>query len=162
MHTRHLFGALALLALPLAACTTSTGGGTGGTGATTESLCDADPRAQSYAAGMSAATADGALKVSFADASPAPPGKGMNTWTIQVTDAQGKPVSGATVVLTPFMPDHGHGPSTLPQVTPMADAGMYQLSLIDLFMPGIWQNTFTITPASGPAGSVVFTFCVDG
>ena len=34
--------------------------------------------------------------------------------------------------------------------------------LLDLFMPGIWDVTFTITLASGPTETLKFTFCVDG
>ena len=61
------------------------------------------------------------------------------------------------------MPDHGHGPSVIPQVTPMASQqGTYQVEDIDLFMAGIWANTFTVTPSSGTPESAVFTFCVDG
>jgi len=38
----------------------------------------------------------------------------------------------------------------------------FQLIMIDLFMPGIWTVTFSITPPSGPVESVVFSFCIDG
>jgi YtkA-like len=164
MPTRRLLGALALLAISLAACnSTSTGGGSGGSpGSDTDSLCDTDPRAETYAVGLSATSADGKMKVSFVDADPAPPDKGLNSWTMKVTDAADKPVTGASIVLVPFMPDHGHGASVDPQVKPMPSEGMYQITVIDLFMPGIWTNTFTITPTSGPAETVVFTFCVDG
>jgi hypothetical protein len=164
MDIPRLLGALVLVAMPLGACVTSTGGGTGastGGTVTTDSVCANDPRAQLYAVGLEATTTSG-TKVSFVAANPAPPLMGENTWTIMVTDAQSAPVSGATIALKPFMPDHGHGSSIVPQVTPMAADGTYQVTLIDLFMPGIWQNTFTITPATGPVETVVFTFCVDG
>jgi hypothetical protein len=44
----------------------------------------------------------------------------------------------------------------------MGSDGTYQVTNVSLFMAGIWQFTFTVTPASGPADTVVFTFCVDG
>lgn len=88
--------------------------------------------------------------------------KGLNTWTVKVTDGKGNPVSGAAIKVRPFMPDHGHGSSITPQIMPMAAEGTYQVGLLDFFMPGIWQETFTITPTTGPADTVVFTFCVDG
>jgi hypothetical protein len=150
-------------ALVLPACSSS-GGGSSGTGAstlTTESVCDTDPRAMAYSVGL-AETATGGLKMSFVDASPAPPTKGLNAWTMKIEDATGAPMSGATVALKPYMPDHGHGASVIPQVMPMTDAGTYQITDIDFFMPGIWQNTFTVTPASGAPQTVVFTFCIDG
>jgi hypothetical protein len=164
MNIPRSLGALVLIATPLAACVTSTGGGssaaTGGT-VTTDSVCATDSRAMPYSAGLSATTTSG-TKVSFVSADPAPPATGENTWAINLTDTTGAPMSGATIALKPYMPDHGHGSSIVPQVTPMAAQGAYQVKLIDLFMPGIWQNTFTITPASGPVETVVFTFCVDG
>jgi hypothetical protein len=153
----------AALALALTACssTSSGGGSTGGT--TTEtSICAGDPRATSYTVGLSAKATDGAYAVTFVDAMPAPPTKGDNTWTVKITDSAGNPVDGATVTAKPFMPDHAHGSSITPQVTPMGTDGTYEVTLLDLFMPGIWQVTLTITPASGAADNVVFTFCVDG
>ena len=115
-----------------------------------------------YATGLSATSSDGKLKVSIAGAQPAPPEKGLNTWTLQLTDGSGNPVSGATMTVTPWMPDHGHGSSIVPQVMPMTSAGTYQVTLLDLFMPGIWQITFDVTPTSGPPETVTFSFCIDG
>jgi hypothetical protein len=149
---------IALVALPFTACAQSNGGGTTGQA----SVCDSDPRAETYAVGLSALAMDGAVKASFVDAMPTPPTKGLNTWTIQLSDAQGQPVSGAIMTVHPFMPDHGHGSSVTPQVMPMPTAGNYQVSLLDFFMPGIWDVTFTITLASGPTETLKFTFCVDG
>ena len=163
--------ALAGLAVFLAACSTSTGGGTGGS-STSVSVCAGDPRATAYTVGLSAKAADGAFKVTFMDAMPAPPSKGANTWTVQITDAAGRPVTGAKVAVKPFMPDHGHGSSITPQVMPMGTDGTYQITLLELFMPGIWQITLSITPDvgapdagtpdAGAPDAVVFTFCVDG
>jgi hypothetical protein len=152
---------LALPALLLAACVQTSGGG-GGAGTTSDALCDSDPRAMVYAAGLSATSSDGTLKVSIAGAQPAPPEKGINTWTIQLADGSGNPVSGATMSVTPWMPDHSHGSSIVPQVMPMASAGTYEVSLLDLFMPGLWQVTFDVTPASGQDEKVTFSLCIDG
>jgi hypothetical protein len=166
MLLRNLTCALALLALPLVACASSKGGGSGGAGGSTSisdpELCNAGPHPETYTLGLSATSTDKKIKVSFVDANPAPPEKGLNSWTIQVTDAQGKPVSGANISLVPFMPEHGHGSSITPQIMPMSQAGQYLVTLIDLFMPGVWQNTFTITPPSGTPETVVFNFCIDG
>jgi hypothetical protein len=160
MVTHRLLGALAVavMAVPLAACA-SGGGGAGGSIAT--SLCDTDPRAMTYVSGLSQTATGGTMKVSLVDAMPAPPALNLNEWTIEVTDQGGDPVTGATITMKPFMPDMGHGASVTPQIAPMT-GGMYGVTLIDLFMPGIWTNTFTITPASGPVTTTVFTFCIDG
>jgi hypothetical protein len=155
---------LRLLALPgllLAACVQTSGGG-GGAGTTSEALCDSDSRAMAYAAGLSATSSDGTLKVSIAGAQPAPPEKGINTWTVQLTDGSGNPVSEAAVSVTPWMPDHGHGSSIVPQVMPTKSAGTYQVTLLDLFMPGIWQVTFDVTSPSSQDEKVTFSFCIDG
>lgn len=153
--------ATALLAIPLAACASSSDGN-GGSAAIATSLCDKDPRAMTYAAGMSQEAMGGTVKVTLVDSVPAPPAETLNEWTVELTDADGKPVTDATITVKPWMPDMGHGSSITPQVTPMAAAGMYQISLIDLFMPGIWTNTFTIATPSEPLTTAVFTFCIDG
>ncbi len=164
MVTHPLLGALALalLAVPVAACGTTSDGGGGGGGSAPTSLCDTDPRAMTYAVGLSRTASGGALTVSFVDATPAPPAENLNTWLVKITDASGAPVTDATIAVKPFMPDMGHGSSITPEITPASAAGTYQVTLLDLFMPGIWTNTFTITRASDPAQTVVFTFCIDG
>lgn len=159
---------LPLAALALAACsggdpeTTSTSGTTSSGAGGSAAFCSSDPRADAYVVGLSRASKDGTLKVRFVDANPAPPAKGTNTFVVAIEDEAGKPVDGATVTLTPFMPDHGHGSSVTPQVAPGKDPGTYQVSNVYLFMPGIWQLTFDVTPAGQTKRSVVFTFCVEG
>ena len=161
MHTPRRLGLVSLLALALAACTHGSGGG-GGAGTEADSVCDSDPRNMAYAAGLSVKSTDGTVRATFVEAVPAPPAKGMNAWTLTLTDSMGSPMSGATITVAPFMPDHGHGAPIVPEVTPMATAGTYQVTQLDLFMAGIWTVTFTITPSTGPVESLVFSFCIDG
>jgi hypothetical protein len=125
------------------------------------SVCASDPRAELYSAGMQQASSDGAVTIRFADADPAPPSKGDNTWTIRLGDAAGQPIEGATITTSPFMPDHGHGASVMPTTTPMSN-GLYQIAPLTFFMPGIWQTTFAVQTPKGDSETVVFTFCVDG
>jgi YtkA-like len=164
MVTHRLVGAfaLALVAVPVVSCGSGATSSGGSTTTVATSLCDTDPRAMTYAVGLSQTATGGAVKVTFVDAQPAPPAENENQWTVELTDANGNPVTGATITVKPFMPDMGHGSSVTPQIMPMATDGMYQITLLDLFMPGIWTNTFTITTASEPAATVVFTFCIDG
>jgi YtkA-like len=158
---------LAFVASPLAACVTSSAGssdGSGGSGTEQQSLCATEPGVESYQAGLTATSADGALKVTLMDAAPSPPEKvNDNTWTVTITSG-GAPVTstGATITLLPWMPQHGHGSSVVPQIMPMSTPGMYQVTVLDFFMAGIWTNTFTVTPTSGPVETAVFTFCIDG
>lgn len=163
---------LASIALLAAALATGCGpaettGGAGGqssssTGIATEPACAKDPRVVSYAVGVEAKATDGALSVHFMDANPAPPAKGNNTWMVQLLDGNGKPVNGATIVTKGFMPDHGHGTSVKPQATAKGQDGTYEITPVTLFMPGVWQITFTVTTTDGMADSAVVTFCVDG
>jgi hypothetical protein len=148
-----------VLALLLAACSSSTGdGGTSGSGTT--SACATDDRKDIYTAGLAKQTS-GALSVKLMDASPAPPAKQSNTLTFVVTDAAGKPVDGATVSITPFMPDHGHGSSVKPTVTPMG-GGTYDAKNVYLPMPGLWRLTVTVQMPDVAAQDVAFSFCIDG
>ena len=176
MHSvRHPRSAAVLSSIGLLAAALATGcgpaettGGAGGqsstasTGTPTEAACAKDPRVVPYAVGVEAKATDGALSVRFLDASPAPPAKGYNTWTVQVLDGKGAPVNGATIVTKGFMPDHNHGTSTTPQVTAKGQDGTYEISPLILFMPGVWQITFTVTAAGGMADSAMVTFCADG
>ena len=149
-------------AAALAACSDGDTGTSGTTTTTTDtSGCATDTRAQVYVVGLSAASDDGAVKVTFVDADPAPPAKGNNTWTVKLTDAAGKPISGAAIEATAYMPDHGHTSPIKPTGTEK-DAGTYEVTPVNLFMPGIWEITLKVTPAGGAAESVKFTFCVAG
>lgn len=148
-----------------------TAGGTGGqasssasssTGTPIEAACAKDPRTVPYAVGVEAKATDGALTVQFMDAIPAPPTKGNNTWTVKLLDGAGKPVNNATIVTKPYMPDHAHGSSIKPQATEKGDDGTYEITPVNLFMPGVWQITFSVTAAGGLSDSAVVTFCVDG
>jgi len=147
-----IFGALA------SACSSSSS--SGNQAAPAPSLCATDARAQTYTAGMEQKGSAGALSVKLDDINPNPVIKGNNDWKIHVVDANGTPVSGATITVKPYMPDHGHGSSITPQVAAGSDAGSYDVSLLNLFMPGIWTVTFDVTTQENVTDSSVFTFCV--
>jgi hypothetical protein len=160
---RALAIALGLLA---AACGSSSSGGsttsTSTATTTVESVCASDPRATPFAEGMTVKSADGAVAVRVDHADPAPPTKGTDALSITVLDGAGKPLDGATVALSPYMPDHRHGASVTPKVTAGAAPGAFDVADVELFMPGIWQLTFRVTPKGGAAHDAVLTLCVDG
>jgi hypothetical protein len=151
-----LLGLLALASL--AACSSSSSSGT--QAAPAPSLCATDSRAQSYTAGMEQKGTAGTLSVKLESINPNPVIKGNNDWKVQVVDASGTPVDGATITVKPFMPDHGHGSSITPQVAAGSDPGTYDVSLLNLFMPGIWTVTFNVATSANVTDSAVFTFCV--
>ncbi len=154
---------LILLTLLFAsACSSSNSSDAADSGAPV-SLCATDSRAQTFTAGMEQTGASNTFSVKLTSINPNPVFKGNNAWTIQVVDKSGGPVTGASITVKPFMPDHGHGSSIIPQVTAGADPGSYDISLLNLFMPGIWTVTIVVTTGTAPStvtDQSVFTFCV--
>ena len=126
------------------------------------SMCAEETRADAYAAGMEKQGDKGLIRVRLVAGEPAPPAKGENAWTLQITDAAGAPVDGATIVVTPRMPDHGHGSAKTPVVTAGGAAGEYEVTAIDLAMAGFWTVAVEVTTAAGESDTVTFGFCVEG
>lgn len=153
--------ALSLLLAPawVAACTTSDGRADPASDGAT-SACAQDNRKDVYTAGLSKQTA-AALSVKLMSATPAPPAKLTNSLTLQVLDAAGQPLDGATLSVVPFMPDHGHGSAVKPAVTARG-GGVYEVSNLYYPMPGLWRITVTIQLPNVTAQDVAFSFCIDG
>ena len=103
----------------------------------------------------------GAFSVKLMDTSPTPPLIGENVWTIEVLDHDGNPVEGCTVTAGTWMPDHQHGSPIIAQSTELG-GGMYDVEIIDLFMPGLWEITLNITGPTGSSDKVVFKFWIHG
>lgn len=123
-------------------------------------ICGDTAAYDTWALPMTKASDGGTLSFTIGDATPSPPDKGDNIWTIALSTAGGDPVGDATVSLAPFMPEHGHGtnPATIP--TTGDGAGSYTSDTFDLFMGGFWQLTVS---ASGPSGndSMVINLCIE-
>ena len=153
----------AALVLSLLACSSTADGGpssSGSSGASTTSACAQDARKDIYTAGLSKQTAS-SYSVKIMDATPAPPAKLTNAMTIQLLDASGKPVDGASLSVLPFMPDHGHGSAVKPAVTPKG-GGVYDIANLYYPMPGLWRITVTIQVPNVAPQDVAFSFCIDG
>jgi hypothetical protein len=84
------------------------------------------------------------------------PVNAFHTWTITVTDADGKPVNDAEISVDGGMPAHGHGLPTQPQVTKKLGDGKYLVEGMKFSMPGEWEMKFTIK-AGGMEETVVRT-----
>lgn len=120
--------------------------------------CAAETRAQQYALGLEG---DGAwARVTFVDATPAPPLRGDNVWVVDVQDTAGAPLDDLEIVVDPYMPDHAHGTAIRCEVTPEGTPGRYRLEPVNLFMPGLWQVTLTVRSETDE-DAIVFSFCVD-
>jgi hypothetical protein len=124
--------------------------------------CAADPRVATYEPGVFAESQDQTLRVVLDDSEPGPPIVGMNTWTVRVEDAGGAPVTGASMTVAPFMPDHGHGSPLVPTATANSD-GSYTISPLYFFMPGVWRVGITVSTSDASLPSTAdFFFCVGG
>jgi hypothetical protein len=113
-----------------------------------------------YVMGLTKPGAMGRIEFKLVSSEPAPPSRGDNTWTVQLStmSAPATPVSGASMSVIPYMPAHDHTSGKAVIVTPMSEAGQYKLDPVNLFMPGVWEITLDVSGAN--ADSVVFKFCL--
>lgn len=118
--------------------------------------CEIETRDDTFVIGI--AKTGQQMTFTLPPATPAPPMRGDNAWTLELTDAAG-PVTGATIVATPFMPDHQHGTPIEVNVTPPPDAGQYELSPINMWMPALWETSIQAA-AAGTSDRVIFKFCI--
>jgi hypothetical protein len=122
--------------------------------------CMTSGRGDTYAVGLDHAGTTGNFDVKRMSADPAPPGRGLNTWVVQISwEATGAPVTGASLVVTPFMPDHQHGPGAYTPRVEELSGGQYRLSEINTWMPGYWEITIG-ADAGGTHDTVVYKFCI--
>jgi hypothetical protein len=156
---RFLLSMIVVASAALSACS-SDDGGSGPSGSGPATGCAADTRKDIYTAGIAKPAGD--LSVKLLESKPGPPIKGTNTMTLEVLDAAGSAVDGATITVTPWMPDHAHGSAVAPIVTPMG-SGKYAIDKVYLAMAGLWQIKVSVQPAGGGAlQEATFQFCLDG
>lgn len=120
--------------------------------------CSTDDRADDYAVGLS--KTGESLTVTFVSADPAPPAIDDNSWIVSVTDGEGAAVDNATIVVTPWMPSHGHGSAVEAVVTELDTPGEYELDPVNLHMLGLWEVTLDISAEGGVEDSLSFGFCI--
>lgn len=122
--------------------------------------CAAETRDDDFVLGLTKPGDSGQLSFKLITADPAPPARGDNSWILELDTmaAPAAPVTGATMSVTPFMPDHSHGSGKTVIVTPMTEAGQYKLEPVNLWMPGLWEVTITVSGAQ--PDRAVFRFCL--
>ena len=111
-----------------------------------------------YRVGLSKTSATASFTVELSDANPAPPAIGTNAWMIRIKDASGNGVVGAMVNINLYMPKHRH--SQQGTVGTDKGAGSYEVTDLNLVMPGLFDITVEVTPAGGMTDSAKFQFCV--
>lgn len=121
---------------------------------------DSNTNSDTYADGLTKTGQMGKVQVMLANANPAPPDVGENSWVIEVMDADGQPIDGVTVTVSPYMPAHGHGTTPADYTGVTADGGLTEVGPFDLFMPGTWETTVKV---EGTVDDVAtFTFDLEG
>jgi hypothetical protein len=150
--------ALLLAALTLVGCADKTDSNADPSPTTDDgSECTGD--FDTFEPGMTRLAQPGELTVELIDADPAPPVvRSDNTWWLRLTDSDGQLLTGAEVVASPYMPKHQHGSAEV--VVEEQTEGEYQLSPIELIMPGVWEIPLSITPADGATSETSFRFCI--
>ncbi len=133
------------------------GGGAGGSGGGGLGDCSVPGADHPLTVGKKKSGPEG-VSVELRALSPAPPAQFDNDWTVGVTDASGA-VEGGTVIGRSWMPDHGHS-SPKPIGVTEAGAGSYDLSPVNLHMPGLWEVTVEVTTQAGTEDAVTFQFCI--
>ncbi|TSC25240.1 FixH family protein [Corallococcus sp. Z5C101001] len=94
----------------------------------------------------SAVSASGRLRVEVRSAA-VPLRRGVQVLRVQVTDAaSGKPVPDVVLAVQPWMPSMGHGIEEVPRVI-AREPGTFDVTELDLFMPGVWELRFTLKGA---------------
>jgi hypothetical protein len=68
---------------------------------------------------------------------------GSNKGSLKLSDSKGKPVAGAVIEITPWMPKMEHGVMLVPQVTDNGK-GSYNITDIFLSMKGGWELQISI------------------
>lgn len=150
-------------ALPLAACH----GGQTGPDADEALACETSMRGDTFAVGLEHTGVNAAYVFKLVSADPPTPTRQVRgTWVIQISwEATKAPVTGASLTVSPFMPDHQHGPGAYtPQVQEMpapAPPGQYQISDINTWMPGYWEITIDAMTPDKVEDSAVFKVCVN-
>jgi len=129
-------------------------------GSSTDTTCTTPY--DTYVADLMKTGEKGMLMVMLKDSMPAPPSKGDNQWMIELHDMNSTPIDGATIEVTPFMPEHGHGSPVSPVITPMGTGGEYNVDEVNFSMPGVWEITVSASVPGGVSDEAIFTFCIAG
>ncbi|HET7436133.1 MAG TPA: FixH family protein [Thermoanaerobaculia bacterium] len=83
----------------------------------------------------------------------------LQTVRVQITDANGQTIDGATVAIDGGMPQHGHGLPTRPRVTKNLGNGIYEIEGLRFNMGGWWELKLAIETAQG-ADTVTFNLAL--
>ena len=114
-----------------------------------------------FALGMQARVVEGGIQARLVAASPAPPLRYLNDWTVEFADAEGNALEDVRIESArPFMPLHGHDGNLQPKLRGLSAAGQFSIADLNLFMRGPWEIQLRVHSESAGDGYVVFDVCV--
>ncbi len=148
---------LGLMCVAVLACTPDPTGTDAGT--TPDA---AGPTCGNASVGQELSDAASGLHATLDTISPQPAERGNNTWTLRITNATGAVVTGAQVLLHPFMAAHGHGTTPADFDAVESPAGTYTVGPFNLFMPGDWTVTVSIQQTGQAQVDIPFHACISG
>jgi hypothetical protein len=98
------------------------------------------------------------LEPSIPVQSDSPPG---NHWTITITDPSGAKVTGATLAINTYMPDHGHSGPPAAGVETTADSGSYDVADLIFSMPTLFSVSLVLTLGDKSQHTATLMLCMD-
>lgn len=115
-----------------------------------------------FSLGMSTENDDGSIKVSVLEASPSPPARFLNDWTVKLTGSDDAPRNDVKLSrVRAFMPVHGHYGTPDPKLKEHdEDPNVFDVDKLNLFMRGPWQILLDVNSDDG-ASQLVFEVCVE-
>jgi len=114
-----------------------------------------------FALGMHARGDGGRLGATLVAASPAPPLRYLNDWTLTLTLGDGTPLPDAVITKArAFMPVHGHDGIVVPTLEMLPEPGRVRIRGLNFNMRGPWQVQLSLSSPSTGDDYVVFYICV--
>ncbi len=115
-----------------------------------------------FAIGMDTLGTNGVIRARLVDASPAPPEKFFNDWTVEFHGADGSVLGDVELTMArAWMPAHGHDGTYAPIITPREEPGQFAVDQLNLWMRGHWEVQIEATSPGVGDDSLVFDACVE-
>jgi YtkA-like len=133
------------------------GGEAGADGEGGAAPCRNNPLVVDYQPDLTVTSTNG-MTVRLTRSSPQPR-VGNHTWWFEISSQEGDPVVGATVRVTPFMPEHRHG-SPLTAVVEERGEGAYEAHPVEFTMTGYWRTTIRVVTDDWTDAAVV-PLCIE-
>lgn len=114
-----------------------------------------------FALGMRALGENKRFLAELITATPAPPMRYLNDWTLRFLDAATESLLSDVAVTEarPFMPVHGHDGNVLPKVSRL-ESGEFRVVGLNLNMRGPWEIQLHVSSEAGGTDYIVFHVCV--